>query len=219
MRDKLLGRPTKDVDVVCDGDGIALAHATVASLPHNPQVNFFKNFGTAHIRVDGMDVEFVGARKESYSPESRNPLVEPGNLQDDQLRRDFTINALYADASGFITDPVGGIDDINARHVRFIGDPVRRIREDYLRSLRFFRFTARYAKGEADESALIAIDQERDGIAKLSREHTEVAAVASRWKRLAIIGSPAKSALTTFSATFRPMLSCVASYTAAMPPT
>lgn len=77
VRDKLLGRPTKDVDIVCTGDGIELAHAIATTLPGKPQVNFFKTFGTAQFRFDGFDVEFVGARKESYTSDSRKPTVEP----------------------------------------------------------------------------------------------------------------------------------------------
>ena len=94
VRDKLLGRPCKDIDVVCLGDAIALANAVSAVFVPQPKVSWFKNFGTAHFNVKGYDVEFVGARKESYQQESRNPIVEQGSLQDDQERRDFTINAL-----------------------------------------------------------------------------------------------------------------------------
>ena len=126
--------------------------------------------GTVTVFADERPYE-VTTFREDLETDGRHATVRFGqSLRRDAERRDFTINALYADASGFITDPVGGIDDINARRVRFIGDPVKRIREDYLRSLRFFRFTARYAKNDADESALIAIDQERDGLATLSRE-------------------------------------------------
>ncbi len=80
VRDKILGRPTKDVDIVCTGDGIAMAQAVADTYRHKPTVSFFKNFGTAHFRVHGFDVEFVGARKESYVPESRKPEVSPGWL-------------------------------------------------------------------------------------------------------------------------------------------
>src|SRR5580693_9423772 len=80
VRDKILGRPTKDADIVCTSDGIALAQAVAASLPEKPQVNFFKTFGTAQFRFHGFDVEFVGARKESYSADSRKPEVMPGTI-------------------------------------------------------------------------------------------------------------------------------------------
>lgn len=94
VRDKLLQRPCKDIDVVCLGDAIALANQTSQLFERAPKVSWFKNFGTAHFNILGYDVEFVGARKESYTTDSRNPTVEPGSLRDDQERRDFTINAL-----------------------------------------------------------------------------------------------------------------------------
>ncbi|MEY4661254.1 MAG: hypothetical protein RLZZ42_1206, partial [Bacteroidota bacterium] len=94
VRDKLLNRNCVDIDIVCLGDAIALAEAVGKRLRPLPKISWFKNFGTAHLNTMGYDVEFVGARKESYQRNSRNPLVTPGTLQDDQERRDFTINAL-----------------------------------------------------------------------------------------------------------------------------
>ena len=99
VRDKLIARGCKDIDVVCIGNGIELAHAVAASLHPVPKVSYFKNFGTAHFNWKGFDVEFVGARRESYQSHSRKPEVTEGSLVDDQLRRDFTINALAIDLS------------------------------------------------------------------------------------------------------------------------
>ena len=117
VRDKLLGRSCKDIDIVCDSDGIELAHAAAAIFPHKPHVSFFKNFGTAHFRAEGFDIEFVGARKESYRQDSRKPEVEKGTLEDDQKRRDFTINAfaisLNKEDYGKLIDPFNGIDDLD----------------------------------------------------------------------------------------------------------
>jgi tRNA nucleotidyltransferase/poly(A) polymerase len=122
VRDKLLGRDTKDMDIVSTGDGIQLAHAVAAHFHPHPPVTFFKNFGTAHIRVGDMDIEFVGARKESYRAESRNPEVEPGTIEEDQLRRDFTINAmaisLQREDYGRLIDPFEGMRDLEKQLIR-----------------------------------------------------------------------------------------------------
>ncbi|MBS1588965.1 MAG: tRNA nucleotidyltransferase, partial [Bacteroidetes bacterium] len=112
VRDKLLHRKSKDIDIVCAGNGIDLAHAVADQCHPRPKVSFFKNFGTAHFHFRNFDVEFVGARKESYAAHTRKPEVSQGSLEEDQQRRDFTINAMAIDlrASNFgkLVDPFNG---------------------------------------------------------------------------------------------------------------
>lgn len=168
VRNSLLGLPIDDIDLATSLTPEAVIdRVTMAGMRYLPTGI---DHGTVTVFADERPYE-VTTFREDIETDGRHAIVRFGqSLRKDAERRDFTINALYADASGFVSDPVGGLDDILGRRVRFIGDPVSRIREDYLRSLRFFRFTARYAKGDADEAALTAIDQERDGLTTLSRE-------------------------------------------------
>lgn len=146
VRDKLLDRPTRDADIVCVGEGITLAHKVAERFEPKPPVSFFKTFGTAHLRVKDWDIEFVGARKESYQYHSRKPDVLPGTLEEDQRRRDFTINALAISLNnedyGKLIDPFDGVADLKRQIIRTPLEPSQTFSDDPLRMLRAIRFAA-----------------------------------------------------------------------------
>lgn len=147
VRDLILHRDNKqDIDIVVTGSGIDFAHKVAEKLTGEIPVKFFKNFGTAMLTYHGWKVEFVGARKESYRQNSRKPLVEDGTLEDDQNRRDFTINAMAIDLGssnyGVLIDPFGGLDDIKTKTIRTPLDPDITFSDDPLRMMRAIRFAA-----------------------------------------------------------------------------
>ncbi|KGO87822.1 tRNA nucleotidyltransferase [Flavobacterium rivuli WB 3.3-2 = DSM 21788] len=174
VRDFLLQRDfKKDIDIVAVGSGIDLAQKVSASLPHKPKVQVFKTYGTAMLRFDDIDIEFVGARKESYNKDSRNPLVETGTLEDDQNRRDFTINALALSLSennfGELVDPFNGIEDLKNKIIRTPLNPDITYSDDPLRMMRAIRFATQLGF-TIEEESLKAIERNKERIKIITGE-------------------------------------------------
>ncbi len=173
VRDKILGRNTKDIDIVCLGDGLELATRFAHQFKPTPPVSLFKTYGTAQVKLTSIEFEFVGARKESYTRESRNPKVEPGTLIDDQNRRDFTINAMAIDLSeanfGALIDPFNGIADLELKIIRTPLSPDQTFDDDPLRMMRAIRF-ATQLDFVIEENTFKAIQQMADRIRIVSQE-------------------------------------------------
>ena len=171
VRDHYLRRPSTDIDVVVVGSGVEVAEALGREL--HAKVSVFKTFGTAMLRVGGIEVEFVGARKESYTHDSRKPQVEAGTLDDDQRRRDFTINALAwslnGDSFGELVDPFGGMDDLEDGIIRTPCDPDITFSDDPLRMMRAVRFAAQLGFS-IEEETFDAIRRNAQRIRIVSRE-------------------------------------------------
>lgn len=176
VRDCFLGRQSKDIDIVVEGSGIELAEAVGEQVRSN--VSVFRNFGTAMLRYKGIEVEFVGARKESYRRDSRKPFVEDGTLEDDQLRRDFTINAmafsLQKEDFGALVDPFGGIRDLASGIIRTPLDPDTTYSDDPLRMVRAIRFATKLStdaqKFTIVQESLDSIRRNRNRLEILSKE-------------------------------------------------
>lgn len=173
VRDKILNRPTKDIDIVCLGNGIELANKVSQTIDDKTEISFFKNFGTAQLKAGGFEIEFVGARKESYNPESRKPFVMPGSIEDDQRRRDFTINAMAISLNkgsyGIFTDPFNGMEHLQKKIIKTPLTPERTFNDDPLRMMRAIRFASQLGF-EIENETFNAIIKEADRIKIVSTE-------------------------------------------------
>lgn len=179
VRDLILGRDSKDIDIVVAGDGIAFAEAFAASLPEKSEVIVFRNFGTAMVRTRNWEIEFVGARKESYSKHSRKPTVSPGSLRDDQLRRDFTINALAISLNQNnlfeVMDPFEGLLDLERKLIRTPLEPELTFDDDPLRMMRAIRFSSQLGFDIHPETfSAIEMHAERIRIVSMERVSEEL---------------------------------------------
>lgn len=179
VRDRLLGRPSKDIDIdiVCVGSGIRLAQEVASRLHPIPRVAVYKRFGTAMLKHKDLEIEFVGARKESYRKDSRKPSIEEGSLEDDQNRRDFTINALAVSLNqadfGAIIDPFGGLVHLEEKRIKTPLEPQKTFSDDPLRMMRAIRFASQL-DFEIDPETYQAIQEEKARIHIVSKERIAI---------------------------------------------
>ena len=173
VRDRMLSRPSKDMDIVCIGSGIQLAEAVAAKMHPMPKVVVFQRFGTAMFRFKNIEIEFVGARRESYRTDSRKPSVEEGSLEDDQNRRDFTINALAVSLNeenfGEMIDPFNGIKDLEGKVIQTPLEAGKTFSDDPLRMLRAVRFATQLGF-KIEKNTLKALSTYKDRIKIISKE-------------------------------------------------
>lgn len=190
VRDIYLKRPSKDIDIVTIGSGIELANQVSKQLKPKPKVNVFKNFGTAMLKFKDMEIEFVGARKESYQRDSRKPIVENGTLEDDQNRRDFTINALALSLNkhnfGELLDPFDGLEDLKNKTIKTPLDPDITFSDDPLRIMRAIRF-ATQLNFEIEDETLRAIARNKERINIISGER-----IIDELNKIMMAGKPSK---------------------------
>ena len=177
VRDRLLARPSKDMDIVCIGSGIRLAENMASKLRPIPRVTVYSRFGTAMLKHEDLEIEFVGARKESYRSDSRKPTVEDGSLEDDQNRRDFTINALAVSLNerdfGTIIDPFEGLQHLEEKLIKTPLEPGRTFSDDPLRMMRAIRF-ATQLDFTIDPGTLKAISKYKSRIHIVSKERISI---------------------------------------------
>jgi putative nucleotidyltransferase with HDIG domain len=178
VRDFIINKgASKDIDIVAVGSGIDLAKQVSKNLKGNPKVQIFKTYGTAMLHYKDIEIEFVGARKESYNEDSRNPIVEGGTLEDDQNRRDFTINAMALDLSeqsfGELLDPFGGIEDLENKIIKTPLDPDITYSDDPLRMMRAIRFASQL-NFKIEQRSLGAISKNKDRIKIITSERIVV---------------------------------------------
>ena len=204
VRDLILNRSRKDIDIVCQGSGIDLAHLVAQKLPKKTKVSFFKNFGTAMFKYGGIEVEFVGARKESYRRDSRKPIVEDGTLEDDQDRRDFTINAMAINLDknnfGQLVDPFNGLEDLKNGIIKTPLAPDITFDDDPLRMLRAIRF-ATQLQFKIEQETYFSIKRMSTRIAIVSMER-----IADELKKIILSEVPSTGFKHLFNTQLLPII-------------